>query len=106
MLSFQHTVKITKDLMHEDKKSKALEPLFMAISGFIGMAVMFVMSVLVLPKLGIMKSRDVKQDNPEVSSIARIALQAIEGRDCAERLACELGKTARALNLYDNRFVK
>lgn len=92
--------------MDAEKKPKALEPLFMAISGFVGMAVMFVLSMVVLPKLGVIKSRRVKEDNPQVASIARIALQAIEGKDCAERLACELGKTARAFNLYDNRFVK
>lgn len=100
----QHKVEITQ--LKEDKKSKALEPLFMAISGFVGMALMFVVSMVVLPKLG-MKSRNVREENnPQVASIVRIALQAIEGHDCRERIACELGKTARAFNLYDNRFVK
>lgn len=95
-----------KTTMDHDKKSKALEPLFMAISGFIGMAIMFFLSVIVFPKLGIMKSRGDKYNRNEVTSIARIALQAVEGQDCAERLACELGKTARAFNLYNNRFIK
>lgn len=89
----------------EEKKPKPLEPLFMAISGFIGMALMYVVSMVLLPKLGV-KSRTVKEENAEVNSMVRIALQAIEGQDCRERIACELGKTARAFNLYDNRFVK
>lgn len=90
----------------EEKKPKPLEPLFMAISGFIGMALMYVVSMVLLPKLGV-KSRTVKEENnAEVGSMVRIALQAIEGQDCRERIACELGKTARAFNLYDNRFVK
>lgn len=33
-----------------DPPNKGMEPLFMAISGFIGMALMFVFSVLFLPK--------------------------------------------------------
>lgn len=83
----------------------------MAISGFIGMAVMFVLSVLVFPKFGILKSRaspkgNNAKKNERITDIARVALRAIEGKDCAERFACELEKTARAFNLQDNRFVK
>ncbi|CAH1378332.1 uncharacterized protein [Tenebrio molitor] len=108
----QHNVKITstKEMAPEKKDKKALEPLFMAISGFIGMAVMFVLSVLVFPKFGIKKTRgSIKggvKKNERITDIARVALQAIEGKDCAERFACELEKTARAFNLQDNRFVK
>ncbi|XP_044257499.1 uncharacterized protein LOC123006791 isoform X2 [Tribolium madens] len=108
----QHNVKITssKEMVPEKKDKKALEPLFMAISGFIGMAVMFVLSVLVFPKFGIKKTRgNIKggiKKNERITDIARVALQAIEGKDCAERFACELEKTARAFNLQDNRFVK
>ncbi|EFA11883.2 hypothetical protein TcasGA2_TC004298 [Tribolium castaneum] len=95
---------------HTHQHNKALEPLFMAISGFIGMAVMFVLSVLVFPKFGIKKTRgNIKggiKKNERITDIARVALQAIEGKDCAERFACELEKTARAFNLQDNRFVK
>lgn len=89
----------------EDKK-KAMEPLFMAISGFLGMAAMFVLSVFFLPKFGILKPRGKLPENDEMTGIARIALLAIQGDDCSERLACEIGKTANAFNLYDNRFVK
>ncbi|XP_019868879.2 uncharacterized protein LOC109597556 isoform X2 [Aethina tumida] len=92
----------------EEKKTKAMEPLFMAISGFIGMAVMFVMSIFWFPRLktttgGITKKTS-KQE--KITDIARIALSAIEGQDCTERFACELGKTARSFNLQDNRFMK
>ncbi|RZC33952.1 hypothetical protein BDFB_008046, partial [Asbolus verrucosus] len=107
-----HNVKITstKEVTGEKKEKKALEPLFMAISGFIGMAVMFVLSVLVFPKFGIKKTKNpikgnVKK-NERITDIARVALQAIEGKDCTERFACELEKTARAFNIQDNRFVK
>ncbi|XP_045482483.1 uncharacterized protein LOC123686417 isoform X2 [Harmonia axyridis] len=101
----QHNVKIsTTKAADGDKKNNKLEPLFMAISGFIGMAVMFVLSVLIFPKFGIKPHKTkAKQD---LGDIARIALQAIEGQDCRERFACELSKTARSLNLQENRFVK
>ncbi|XP_063928105.1 uncharacterized protein LOC135141186 isoform X2 [Zophobas morio] len=111
--SSSHNVKITstKEVAPEKKDKKALEPLFMAISGFIGMAVMFVLSVLVFPKFGIKKPKGAikagaNKKNERITDIARVALQAIEGKDCAERFACELEKTARAFNIQDNRFVK
>lgn len=91
----------------ENLQGKALEPLFMAISGFIGMAVMFVLSVLVLPKFGILKSRGGKQQfDGDIYSITEIVLKAIEGEDCLEKLTCEVGKTANAYDMYNNRFVK
>lgn len=93
--------------MMEDKKPKTLEPLFMAISGFIGMAVMFVLSVLVLPKFGIKsKTKVFGKKNEKIEDFARLAIDAIDGGGCAERFACELSKTARAFHLQDNRFVK
>lgn len=82
-------------------------PLVMAISGFIGMAVMFVLSMVVLPKLGGTKtkvSNDVKKKD-QLDDFARFALNAIEG-NCAERFACELTKTARSFDMEDNRFYK
>ncbi|KAL3289465.1 hypothetical protein HHI36_022888 [Cryptolaemus montrouzieri] len=101
----QHNVKIssTKASADGDKKNK-LEPLFMAISGFLGMAVMFVLSVLVLPKFGLKATKP--KGKHDLGEIARIALLSIEGQDCTERFACELSKTARSLNLQENRFVK
>lgn len=111
---FQHTINVykaanqTTAMAHTGTGiSKGLEPLFMAISGFIGMAVMFILSVIVLPKFGVLKSRGGKQQfGPETYSITGIVLRAIEGRHCRERIACEIGKTADAYNLYNNRFVK
>lgn len=100
----QHNVKISTTKAADGDKKNKLEPLFMAISGFLGMAVMFVLSVLVLPKFGIKQHKP--KGKQELGDIARIALQAIEGQDCRERFACELSKTARSLNLQENRFVK
>nr|XP_023023885.1 uncharacterized protein LOC111512029 [Leptinotarsa decemlineata] len=103
----QHNITINKEMM-EDKKPKTLEPLFMAISGFIGMAVMFVLSMIVLPKLGSKPSKKGiwAKRNENVEDFARLALKAIDGDDCMERFACELSKTARTFNIQDNRFIK
>lgn len=93
----------------EDKKKAVGSPLFMAISGFIGMALMFVFSVLMFPKFSIKKKGrdDIKKHPRErINDLARIAFEAIEGGDCTERFACELGKSARNFNFQENRFVK
>lgn len=91
--------------MSDDKK-KALEPLFMAISGFIGMALMFALSAIVLPKFGGTKSRGEPQSGQELLSLTKVVFNAIEGRGCSERMLCEIAKTVDAYNLYNNRFVK
>lgn len=103
----QHNVHITS--AKETEKKKVMEPLFMAVSSFIGMAVMFVLSVLFLPKFGGLKSRGVKNStpgSPEMTNLAQVVLKAIEGNDCSERLACEMGKVAKKFNVQDNRFFK
>lgn len=83
-----------------------MEPLFMAISGFIGMAVMFVLSMVVLPKFGTKpKVLNAIKKKEKLDDFARFALNAIEGH-CAERFACELTKTARSFEVEDNRFYK
>ncbi|XP_065165388.1 uncharacterized protein [Atheta coriaria] len=110
----QHNVNINTPkpptMMMDDKK-KGLEPLFMAISGFIGMTVMFILSALVLPKFHKLKPKGwrregLQEEEEELYGIGRVALEAIDGYDCMERFACEAGKTANALGLYHNRFVK
>lgn len=91
----------------DDKKKTVGGPLFMAISGFIGMAIMFVFSILMFPKFSIKnKHRNDIKKNERINNLARIAIEAIEGGDCTERFACELGKSARNFNIQENRFVK
>ncbi|GJQ67464.1 hypothetical protein Trydic_g5121 [Trypoxylus dichotomus] len=102
----QHNIHILDPKPPEPtKKPHKLEPLFMAISGFIGMTIMFVLSALILPKFSVLKPRGVK-DNSEMTSMINVIFKAIEGYDCSERFACEFGKTARAFNIHNNRFVK
>jgi len=61
--SFQHNSEISEmnsqqngaeaQAPNQMEDNKSVEPLFMAMTGFIGMASMFIVSVLFLPKLGI-----------------------------------------------------
>lgn len=81
---------------------KSVEPLFMAMSGFIGMALMFIMSVLFLPKWGALRSRGVtalKHAPDELASLTKLVVQSIEGKDCSERIACEVGRAVRTMHL-------
>ncbi|KAH1029970.1 uncharacterized protein LOC109540942 isoform X1 [Dendroctonus ponderosae] len=101
----QHNITIQKAV--EKKEEKPMEhPLIMALSGFIGMAVMLVFQKFVLPKFeakpkvnGAIKRKD------DLDDFARFAMNAIDG-NCAERFACELTKTARSFEIEDNRFYK
>lgn len=102
---FQHNVNIKKEIVK--KPENKLEPLFMAISGFVGMAVMFVLSLVVLPKFGKPNNKKIVWPKTvDMDELARLALNAIEGSDCRERFACELSKTARNFNMTENRFIK
>lgn len=106
---FQHNITINKTAAEEQKPTKSLEPLFMAISGFIGMAVMFLFSVVVMPKLSSKPNtkKRVWMRDDDIDNFSRLALRAIEGDNCAERFACELSQTAsRAFGMQNNRFVK
>lgn len=81
----------------------------MAISGFIGMAVMFLFSVVVMPKLNTKPNNPKKSvwlQDDDIDNISRLALRAIDRESCTERFACELSQSARAFGLQNNRFVK
>ncbi|XP_050314027.1 uncharacterized protein LOC126748692 isoform X2 [Anthonomus grandis grandis] len=99
-----HNVTIQAADHHKKEAAKPMEPLFMAISGFIGMAVMFVLSMMFFPKYKPKIFNDIKKKD-KLDDFARFALNAIEGH-CAERFACELTKTARSFDVEDNRFYK
>ncbi|XP_072401911.1 uncharacterized protein [Diabrotica undecimpunctata] len=105
------TIKKERDKMEEKDKKGLLEPIFMAVSGFVGMAVMFVISMIILPKFGSKPKKSLLFKNPkdiDMDELARLALNAIDRKDCRERFACELVKitVGRNFNFEDNRFVK
>ncbi|CAH1129046.1 unnamed protein product [Ceutorhynchus assimilis] len=106
--SEEHSHNVTIQTADGHKKEvKPMEPILMAISGFLGMAAMFVLSMMVLPKFGGKPTKvinDIKKKE-KLDDFARLAMNAIEGH-CAERFACELTKTARSFDVEDNRFYK
>lgn len=75
----------------EASEKQIANPLFMAISGFIGMALIFMASVLFLPRFDNFGARN---SSGEFLQLTKVAWEAIEGRNCSERFACELNKVA------------
>ncbi|KAK6620225.1 hypothetical protein RUM44_006626 [Polyplax serrata] len=81
-----------------DSSNKSVEPLFMAISSFIGMALMFFFSVILVPRFQKLRSKNaVFKDEDEMSSFGSVILEAMAGRDCSERLGCEIARIFRGL---------
>lgn len=82
---------------------KRFEPLFIAMASFVGVAMMFILSILFMPKFGNVRSdvAAVKEavEEGNLSELSSVVFEAIEGRDCSERLACELGRTIRIMKL-------
>ncbi|XP_030756078.1 uncharacterized protein LOC115882272 isoform X2 [Sitophilus oryzae] len=101
----QHNITINQETSAMKKEKKPLEPLFMAISGFVGMAVMALVSMVLVPKFGMKGNQKPKNGNEKLDDLTKLAIRAIEGH-CAERFACELTKTARSFSIEDNRFYK
>ncbi|XP_049805183.1 uncharacterized protein LOC126248332 [Schistocerca nitens] len=95
------------DMVHMDASEmsdsqKNVEPLFMAIAGFIGMAVMYIVSVLFLPKFGSLRSREIvalKSAPDDLSGLTKVVFEALDGKDCSERIICEIGQTIRRMQL-------
>ncbi|XP_012258159.2 uncharacterized protein LOC105687270 [Athalia rosae] len=80
----------------ESSEKQVSNPLFVAISGFVGMALIFMASVLFMPRFGSMESRN---SSSNFFQLSRVAWEAIEGRNCSERFACELNRVAVNMEL-------
>lgn len=92
-------------MMVMDGGNKNMEPLFMAIANFIGMALLFAVSVLFFPKFGSLRSREnpvIKSAPEELVGLTRVVFEALDGKDCSERIACEIGRAVRKMKL-DNK---
>ncbi|XP_015603583.1 uncharacterized protein LOC107271740 [Cephus cinctus] len=72
----------------ESSEKQMANPLFVAISSFIGMALLFMIGVLFLPRLGGFTSRNVQD---EFLQLTKVAAEAVNGRDCYGRITCEMG---------------
>lgn len=92
----------TKMMIIDSGSNKSVEPLFMAIASFIGMALVFAFSVLFLPRLGSIRSRGIsvlKHVPDELAALTKLVLEGIDGKDCTERIACEVGRALRKMQL-------
>nr|CAD7429453.1 unnamed protein product [Timema monikensis] len=99
---FAEMVPTAMMLLEGGTNDRTVEPLFVAMAGFIGMALMFVFSVLFLPKFGTLRSRGItalKNVPDELSALTKLVLEAIDGKDCSERIICELGRAVRKMKL-------
>lgn len=51
---------------------------------------------------GALRSRGVtalKHAPDELASLTKLVVQSIEGKDCSERIACEVGRAVRTMHL-------
>lgn len=89
-------------MMTGGSSEKSIEPLFIAMASFVGVAMMFILSILFMPKFGNLGSRGeaaLKNAPEEMVTLSRIIGEAIEGKDCSDRIACEVGKAIRIMKL-------
>nr|CAD7261321.1 unnamed protein product [Timema shepardi] len=101
---FAEMVPTAMMLLEGGTNDRTVEPLFVAMAGFIGMALMFVFSVLFLPKFGTLRSRGItalKNVPDELSALTKLVLEAIDGKDCSERIVC-----LKAVITHRDRIVK
>ncbi|XP_021922772.1 uncharacterized protein LOC110831262 isoform X2 [Zootermopsis nevadensis] len=92
----------TAMMIFDSGTNKSVEPLFMAVAGFVGMALMFAFSVLFFPKFGNLRSRGIsalKHAPDELTTLTKLILDGINGKDCTERIACEVGRAVRKMRL-------
>lgn len=82
-------------------KSK-VEPLFVAMAGFVGVAVVFLSALMFIPRLPIsaLSSKAVLKRAPEeLASLTKLVTESIDGKDCSERIACEVGRAMRSMQV-------
>lgn len=85
--------------VNTDKKI-FVEPLFVAMAGFVGIAIIFMSAVLFLPKVFTPAPEVSSLKGPqELAAFTKLAVEAIEGNDCTERIACEVGRAMRSLQV-------
>lgn len=81
-------------------KKLIVGPLFVAMAGFVGIAMIFMSAVLFLPKI-LSPSPEVPslKGPQELVALTKLAVETIEGNDCSERIACEVGRAMRSMQV-------
>lgn len=85
-----------------------VEPLFVAMAGFVGVAVVFLSALMFIPRLPIPvlgTKAALKRAPEELASLTRLVAESIDGKDCTERIACEVGRAMRSMQL-DNKPIR
>lgn len=79
-----------------------VEPLFVAMAGFVGVAVVFLSAMMFIPRLPIpaLSSKSVLKRAPEeLATLTKLVTESIDGKDCSERIACEVGRAMRSMQV-------
>lgn len=79
-----------------------VEPLFVAMAGFVGVAVVFLSALIFIPILPIhalTSKAALKRAPEELASLTKLVAESIDGKDCSERIACEVGRAMRSMRV-------
>ncbi|XP_026818116.1 uncharacterized protein LOC113557037 [Rhopalosiphum maidis] len=79
-----------------------VEPLFVAMAGFVGVAVVFLSALMFIPILPIhalTSKAALKRAPEELASLTKLVAESIDGKDCSERIACEVGRAMRSMRV-------
>jgi len=79
-----------------------VQPLFVAMAGFVGVAVVFLsalMFVPILPIHALTSKAALKRAPEELASLTKLVAESIDGKDCSERIACEVGRAMRSMRV-------
>lgn len=79
-----------------------VQPLFVAMAGFVGIAVVFLSALMFIPILPVplLSSKGVLKRAPEeLASLTKLVAESIDGKDCSERIACEMGRAMRSMQV-------
>lgn len=79
-----------------------VQPLFVAMAGFVGVAVVFLSALMFIPILPIhalTSKAALKRAPEELASLTKLVAESIDGKDCSERIACEVGRAMRSMRV-------
>lgn len=95
------------DMMDMNKQENQVtkpkvQPLFVAMAGFVGVAVVFLSALMFIPRLpiSVLSSKTALKRAPEeLASLTKLVTESIDGKDCSERIACEVGRAMRSMQV-------
>ncbi|XP_050527257.1 uncharacterized protein LOC126897587 [Daktulosphaira vitifoliae] len=90
-----------QDTQQSQVSKPFVDPLFKAMAGFVGVAVVFLSAMIFIPHFGplLHKKSVLKRAPEEIATITKLVAESIDGKDCSERIACEVGRAMRSLQV-------